>query len=70
MSHVYCVNCVKPIEQEDYSVQDVENQYYQCTKCGQQNPCHMTMSEVIENLQQRVAQLEKRQSPETYNDNN
>ncbi len=58
MSWAYCDGCGKPTDREDYSAKDAERHYYECPKCQYLNPCDLTLAELIDDLIERVTELE------------
>ncbi len=53
-----CLDCGEGIQRYDYSAQDAERDYYECPECQCKNPVDLTLAELIDNLTERVTELE------------
>lgn len=60
-SWAYCINddCNVGISLDDYSLQNVIDQSYECPECGAWNPVvGYTLAELLQSMEDRLAALE------------
>ncbi len=60
-----CLDCGKAIQRSDYSAEDAERDYHECPECQCKNPVDLTLAELIDNLTERVTELESLSCYET-----
>lgn len=54
----YCIKCNTPIYEDDYTVNDITTGTYECINCQTQNIVLYTLDDFLQNLVNRVTELE------------